>query len=157
MTGSFNPFTLGHLSVLRRGLRLFDNIIIIIGHNANKSGSGNAAASRARELQSLLAPLGDAVEVTVCDHIVAMEAKNRGACALLRGVRSVTDYEYERNMADVNRLLTGLETVLLFAEPQLAALSSSALRELDSYGIDTSAFTPSPSHIQMIKKELDIQ
>lgn len=153
MAGSFDPFTVGHLSVLLRGLNIFDRIIIMIGRNADKSEAAMRADRRAEELTATLEPLGDAVEVTTCEGLVAVAAREAGACALLRGVRSVADYEYERNMADVNRLLAGIDTVMLFAEPQQAALSSSLVRELASYGYDTSRFTPTRSMVERLTQK----
>lgn len=152
MAGSFNPFTVGHLSVLTRGLKIFSRIIILIGRNASKPAE--AAATRADELRRLLAPLAPQVDVRLCTGLVAREAADAGATALLRGVRSVADYEYERNMADINRLISGLETVLLFAEPAHAAISSSIVRELSSYGVDVSAMLPSATDIEQTKKHI---
>lgn len=152
MAGSFNPFTLGHLSILRRGLRLFDRVIIFIGRNAAKPAEETDA--RVATLRELLAPLGAFVEVQACSGLVAQEARKAGAVALLRGVRSVADYEYERNMADVNRMISGIETVLLTAEPELSAVSSSTVRELASYGMDVSQFVPDEHTILQTLKQL---
>jgi len=147
MAGSFNPFTLGHLSILKRGLEIFDKIVVMVGVNAAKPDEKDKATARVSELSSLLSPLGERVEVMAGNGLTAMDAKRLGATALLRGVRSVTDFEYERNMAEVNHTISGLDTVILIAEPQLASISSSVVRELQSYGHDISAFIPSPSSI----------
>lgn len=152
MAGSFRPFTLGHLSILTRGLKIFDKIIVLAGQNASKPSE--AAERNFDELHGLLAPLSPKVEVRRCTGLVAAQALSLGACALLRGVRSVADYEYERNMAEVNRVISGMETLLLFAEPQLAAVSSSVVRELTSYGMDVSNFLPSEADIQQTKNQL---
>ena len=98
-------------------------------------------------LIELLKPLSPRVEVVTCTGLTAIEAKKMGATALLRGVRSVADFEYERNMADINHSISGLDTVILMARPELAAVSSSVVRELESYGLDVSKFLPSPSSI----------
>lgn len=143
MAGSFNPFTVGHLSVLRRGLAIFSKIVIFIGMNPSKAASDDDdTAERAHLLSHQLSPFGDRVEVRICRKLTAVAAKEAGAVALLRGVRSVADFEYERNMADLNRRISGLDTILLFSEPQYAAISSSAVRELQSYGMDVSQFLP---------------
>lgn len=139
--GSFNPFTIGHLSILQRGLHIFDRIIILIGRNAQKHDDGSMS-HRIASLSKQLASFGDAVEVRECNGLVADEAIKLGACSLLRGVRSVADFEYERNMADINKRISGIETTLLFAEPELASISSSMVRELASYGHDVSSFLP---------------
>lgn len=141
--GSFNPFTVGHLSILKRGLEIFDKVIVMIGHNASKKDDSENAEKRVEELNRLLAPFGERTEVRICSGLVAPEAKALGAVALLRGVRSVADFEYERNMADINRDISGIETVILTAEPRYGAISSSIVRELRSYGYDVTSFLPS--------------
>ncbi|MCM1348497.1 MAG: pantetheine-phosphate adenylyltransferase [Firmicutes bacterium] len=152
MAGSFNPFTTGHLSILGRGLALFDKVVVMIGHNASKSQVSSSVEARVEILKELLSPLAPRVEVVICSGLVAVEAQKMGACALLRGVRSVADFEYERNMADVNRVISGLETVLLAAEPELAAISSSIVRELNSYGMETTRFLATPQLVELIKQ-----
>lgn len=133
--GSFNPFTIGHLSILERGLRLFDKVVVVIGCNGAKDSSRTSAD----ELRSKLAHL-TGVEVMEWDGLTVDAATKVGAGWLLRGVRSVADYEYERNLADINRELTGIETVLLTAEPKLAMVSSSMVRELRHFGHDVSDY-----------------
>ena len=82
------------------------------------------------------------VEVRSYNGLTADIARELGVCAILRGVRSVRDFEYERDMADLNRQLSGIETVLLYSLPEYAAISSSAVRELEAYGKDVSRFLP---------------
>lgn len=152
MSGSFNPFTVGHLSILVRGLKMFSHITIMLGQNSTKPQDKLLLHERAQRLASLLSPFGHRVSVTTCSGIVADEAVRLGATAMLRGVRSVTDFEYERNLAEINRTISGIETVLLFSEPGHAAISSSMVRELESYGRDISRFVPSP---ETIKKAIE--
>ncbi|MCM1293657.1 MAG: pantetheine-phosphate adenylyltransferase [Bacteroides sp.] len=130
--GSFNPFTIGHLSILRRGLELFDRVVVMIGIN----GSKNEKAEDPAMLQSRLSKLPglEGVEVIAWDGLTVDAAAQVGARWLLRGVRSVADYEYERNLADINRRISGLETVVLFAQPDTAMISSSMVRELRHFG-----------------------
>lgn len=135
--GSFNPFTKGHLSILRRGLELFDRVVVMIGVNAGKPAAGVDAAGLAERL----AALGlENVEVMEWSGLTVDAAREVGARWLLRGVRSVADYEYERNLADINRKISGIDTVILFAEPSLSMISSSMVRELSHYGHDVSEF-----------------
>ena len=82
------------------------------------------------------------IEVTAYEGLTVDHAKACGAQSLLRGIRSVKDFEYERDLADLNREISGLETVLLISEPQYSAISSSAVRELIGYGKDVSKFLP---------------
>lgn len=137
--GSFNPFTTGHLSILRRGLELFDRVVVVIGINESKSGSRQSAEDLAGRLREKLQD-GDRVEVMAWDGLTVDAAEKVGARWLLRGVRSVADYEYERNLADINRAISGLDTVILFAEPELSMVSSSMVRELKRYGRDVADF-----------------
>lgn len=135
--GSFHPFTAGHADIVGRGLELFDRIIIAVGVNAAKADSGAAEAIRR------LYRADDRIEVVEYAGLTVDLARKRGVDFILRGVRSVKDFEYERDMAQINTQLSGIETVILFSRPELAAVSSSVVRELQSYGADVSAFLPS--------------
>ncbi len=137
--GSFNPFTVGHDSIVRRGLGLFDRIIIGVGHNHAKTDDDIDA--RVDAIKKLYTGI-DAVEVRPYRCLTVDFARPGGARYLLRGMRSVKDFEYERDMADINRRLTGIETVILFTLPEHAAISSSVVRELESYGHDVTKFLP---------------
>ncbi len=139
--GSFNPFTIGHASIVERGLQLFDRVVIGIGVNADKPTSGAEAAERAEALQKLYAD-EPRVGVMTYSGLTVDAAATIDAKFLLRGVRSVRDFEYERDLADVNRRLSGIETVLLYALPELSAISSSVVRELKSYGKDVTPYLP---------------
>ncbi len=137
--GSFRPFTAGHADIVARGLVLFDRIIIGVGVNAAKTPA---------DTQELLAPIvalyasEPRVEVRAYSCLTVDFAAQCGAHFLLRGVRNVRDFEYERDLADVNRQLSGIESVILFSSPALAAVSSSVVRELQSYGHDVTPFLP---------------
>jgi pantetheine-phosphate adenylyltransferase len=139
--GSFNPFTIGHASIVERGLGLFDRIVIGIGVNAQKPESKVDGEKRVAEINKLYAN-EPRVEVMTYSTLTVDAAESVGAKFLLRGVRSVRDFEYERDLADVNRRLSGIETVLLYALPELSAISSSVVRELKSYGKDVSNLVP---------------
>lgn len=139
--GSFNPFTRGHASVVERALPLFDRIIIAVGVNAAKEADEAAAAARADAIRRLYE--GRNVEViSYSGELTVDVAARTGARWLLRGVRSVKDFEYERDLADINRKLSGIETVLLYSLPEHAAISSSVVRELQSYGRDVADMLP---------------
>ncbi|MCI5978707.1 MAG: pantetheine-phosphate adenylyltransferase [Bacteroidales bacterium] len=139
--GSFNPFTRGHASIVARALPLFDSIIIGIGVNAEKPDSADEGEVRAEAIRALYAE-EPRVRVVVYDTLTVDAARRAGATVLLRGVRSVADFEYERTMAALNRRIGDMETLLLFAEPDLECVSSSIVRELQSYGRDVSDFLP---------------
>lgn len=137
--GSFNPFTRGHADIVRRGLKIFDSIVVAVGVNA---GKGHADADMLAEPIRALYADEPRVSVVTYSTLTAELARRLGVRFLLRGVRSVKDFEYERDMADVNRQLSGLESVILFSRPEFAAISSSVVRELQSYGQDVSRFLP---------------
>ena len=138
--GTFDPYTIGHHSIVTRAMAMFDKIIIAIGRNSAKA-SQSKAEKRAEDIARIYAD-EPRVEVVTYEGLTADFAKEQGACCLLRGVRSVRDFEYERDLADINREINGIETVILLSEPQYAAISSSVVRELMSYGKDVSKFLP---------------
>mgnify|MGYP001029244067 CR=1 FL=1 len=143
--GSFDPFTAGHASVVERALGLFDRVIVAVGVNSAKIGS-TPAAERVEAIRGIYAALTEGrVEVVAYENELTVQlARRLGAQWLLRGVRSAKDFEYERDLADLNRRIGGIDTVLLYTLPEHAAISSSALRELQSYGCDVSQFLPQP-------------
>lgn len=138
--GTFDPYTVGHHSIVVRALGMFDKIIVAVGRNVGKSHLHDTE-ERVEKIKNLYTN-EPRVEVASYEGLTTDFAKEQGACCLLRGIRSVKDFEYERDLADLNRMISGIETVLLISEPQYAAISSSAVRELISYGKDVSNFLP---------------
>lgn len=138
--GSFNPFTKGHADVVERGLQLFDRVVIAIGYNEQK-GCMEDVTQRLEHIRAIYRD-EERVEVMTYSDLTCEAARRCSACAILRSVRSLKDYEYELQMADVNRQLTGIDTVVLFARPELASLSSSVVRELQHFGHDITPFLP---------------
>lgn len=138
--GTFNPFTIGHQSIVERALGLFDRVVIGIGVNAAKTDCESAEA-RAEDIAQIF---GDEprVEVEVYSDLTWQAARRLGCTHLLRGVRSTTDFEYERSMADANRNISGLETVIFYTLPELGFVSSSLVRDLRSHGADVSELIP---------------
>lgn len=136
--GSFNPFTKGHLSIVSRALSFADRIVVAVGVNPGKEDEGIANLAEIRRI------FEDNPRVDVVEYsgLTVEFARAAGADALLRGVRSVKDYEYELGLADTNRDISGLETILLPAEPALSFVSSSMVRELRSHGIDVGRYLP---------------
>ena len=139
--GSFNPFTIGHDSIVRRVLPLFDRLVIgVVGDNVHKPDMPSAE----QRMQAIRDIYTDEQRVEVKPyHGLAMDfAKAEGALYIIKGVRSVSDFEYEQWQADFNRRLGGIETILLYTEPELASISSSALRELQHFGVDINPYLP---------------
>ncbi|MCI6161075.1 MAG: pantetheine-phosphate adenylyltransferase [Prevotellaceae bacterium] len=138
--GSFDPFTIGHDSIVRRALPLFDRIIIGIGVNERKQYM-QSTEERKQKIEDLYKDEPRIVVKTYSDLTVDF-ARREQACFIIKGVRSVKDFEYEREQADINRQIGGVETLLLYAEPQHASVSSGAVRELVHFGKDASEFLP---------------
>ena len=138
--GSFDPFTKGHADIVTRALALFDEVIIGVGYNEQKPG-WMPIEERVEKIRQIYAE-EPRIKVESYKGLTADFAKEKGISAIVRGVRTASDFEYELQMADVNKQLTGIETVLLPASPQLASLSSSVVRELAHFGQDISAFLP---------------
>ncbi len=138
--GSFDPFTKGHYNIVERGLPLFDRLIIGIGRNTTKSAL-YTLEERQKQIEILFAN-EPRVEVRIYDVLTADFAQQVGANYILRGVRTVADFEYERTIAEVNKRLIQIETVLLFADTETATISSSLVRELKAFGKDVTDFLP---------------
>ena len=139
-TGSFDPYTIGHDDILRRALPLFDHIVIGIGVNERKSYM-QSAEERMKTIKAIYAD-ETKVEVKTYNDLTIDFARRENASYIIKGVRSVKDFEYERDQADINRQLSGVETLLLYADPRYSAVSSSMVRELIHFGQDVSRFLP---------------
>ena len=138
--GTFDPFTVGHMSIVERGLQLFDEIIIAIGVNEAKKNL-TSVQQRIEHIQRVTSKM-QGVKVISYGNLTVEAAKEHGANFILRGVRTVADYEYERNLAYANRNLTGIETVLLYTLPELSYISSTMVRDLQRHGYDVSQYVP---------------
>ena len=139
--GSFNPFTVGHDSIVRRALPLFDRLVIgVVGDQVYKPDMPSAE-ERIKAIAELYQK-EPAIEVKPYYGLAVDFARAENAHFIVKGVRSVKDFEYEREQADVNRSLSGVETILLYAEPQYSSISSSMVRELQHFGVDVNAFLP---------------
>ncbi len=138
--GTFDPFTIGHQSLVERALQLVDELIISIGINQNKKNY--FPIEKRKEAIDNLYQDNPKVKVMTYDSSTVEFAQSVGARFILRGIRTVNDFEYEKNIADVNRQLTGIETFILFTEPKHTHISSAIVRELLRLNIDISDFIP---------------
>lgn len=138
--GSFDPFTIGHKSIVDRGLELFDRVVVGIGDNSAKS-SFQPVEERVSAIKAVFAG-NDRVEVVVYNGLTVDAAKESDCTHLLRGVRSGSDFDYERSLADANRNISGFETVLLYTLPEFSFVSSSLVRDLIKHGRQASQFLP---------------
>ena len=138
--GTFDPFTIGHNALVRRALQLVDELYIAIGINTEKR-TMFSLEERTERIATLYKE-EPRIHVVSYEGLTTDFAQSIGAQFIIRGVRNTIDFEYERNIADVNRMLTGIETLLLISEPEHAAISSSMVRELAHFGKDISKFLP---------------
>lgn len=140
--GSFDPFTRGHEDIVLRGLNLFDEIIIALGHNTRKTTRYFELEYMVEKIRSTFADY-PAISVEPFQELTAEFARKHSARFVLRGLRNTTDFEYENSISQVNRYLNDeLESVFLITSPEYAAINSSIIREVHQYGGDVSKFLP---------------
>ncbi|HKJ10902.1 MAG TPA: pantetheine-phosphate adenylyltransferase [Ornithinimicrobium sp.] len=143
--GSFDPVTFGHLDVIARASRLFDEVVVAVLHNPAKSGAfdaGDRVDLLQRSLPEGLATTGRVRVVAFKEMLLVDVCREVGATAVVKGVRGPTDYSYEVPMAHMNAHLSGVETVFLAGSPRWGHVSSSLVREVAAHGADVSAFVP---------------
>lgn len=139
--GSFDPFTIGHKDIVDRALEsVADEVIVAIGINYEKKYTFSLE-ERLQAIQKVYEN-EPRVHVESYEGLTTDFAKRVGASFLLRGVRSIKDFEFERDMAEINKRLTGIETILLFTDPELACVSSSVVRELITYNKNVKDLLP---------------
>lgn len=138
--GSFDPFTIGHANLVDRAQKLFEEVVIAVGYNEQKTG-WLPVDERVRALEEFYK---ENSQITVAKYtgLTVDFAQAMGARFILRGVRSVKDYEYELGIADINSRLADVETVVLLAEPTISGISSSVVRELHHFGRDITQWLP---------------
>ncbi|HNX88112.1 MAG TPA: pantetheine-phosphate adenylyltransferase [Paludibacteraceae bacterium] len=138
--GTFDPFTIGHYNLVTRGLKLFDEIVIGIGVNQSKKTLFDTE-KRIDIIQQAFSS-EPRVQVMTYDSLTVDFAVSAEADYILRGVRSVADFDYEHTIANSNRMLSGIETVVLFTDKEYSFISSTVVRDLIAYGKDITAFLP---------------
>lgn len=151
--GSFDPVTLGHLDIINRASKLFDKVIVLVSFNKSKN---KAVFSTTERMQMIIAVTGhlDNVVVDCYDGLLADYLKMTGAEVIVKGLRAVSDFEYEFQMALANRkLYEGAETVFLTTAGENMFLSSSVVKEIASFGGDIAGFVP-PEILDTIKNRL---
>ena len=139
--GSFDPFTNGHLDIVRKAADIFDRVYIVIGVNSAKSRSVPADQIAHAITQTLAQQHIQNCEVAIWDGLVAEYAKLRGTCYMIRGLRNNMDYNYEENIAAVNKLINP-ELEYVYFRSNNIAVSSSMVKELHSYHRDVSGYVP---------------
>lgn len=148
--GSFDPFTRGHESIVLRALPLFDEIVVAVVSNISKKPF-MTLENRLQFIKEVFA--GEPrVRVVASSGLTADVAREVGATCLLRGVRMIQDFENEMHMAEINRRLSGIETVLLYTLPEYSHISSTIVRELYAYKQDISSYIPQNSLQNLLGK-----
>lgn len=149
--GSFDPFTVGHESIVNRALPLFDKIVIMVGYNIAKNGLFPID----KRVEWIKAVFKDSPKVEVISYsgLTIECCKEVGALFMLRGVRSSSDLEYEQSVAAINRDLNPeIESIILLSDPSISHISSSTVRELLKYRQDVSKMLPSKTPIEELYK-----
>lgn len=138
--GSFNPFTIGHLSVAERAAGIFDRLVIAVGVNISKT-SPEQIEKLVDSVRKAVAHIEN-VEVISYNGLTADACRQTESTVIVRGLRNSSDFNYEQQLAEVNRRISGIETVFINSTPELACVSSSMVRELERFGVDISGFLP---------------
>ncbi len=149
--GSFDPVTNGHLDIITRTAALFDDVVVAVLVNPGKT-SLFSVGERMAMLESSLGHLAN-VTVASFDGLLVDFCTERGVSAIAKGLRAVTDFEYERQMAQMNRRLSGVDTVLLPASPAYSFLASSLLKEVAAYGGDIVGLVPD-GVVELVRQRL---
>lgn len=136
--GSFDPPTSGHADVIARTLALFDRVVVAVIDNPSKKAMFTAS-ERAELLNSIH---GDAIEVTSFGGLLVDHVRDVGADTVVKGLRTVEDYEYETQMAQMNRHMTGMETLFMATRPEYRFISSSLVKEIARLGGSVSGLVP---------------
>jgi len=140
--GSFDPITNGHLDILERSLRIFDKVIVVLAVNPHKVTTFSVA-ERLDMIKGAVAKLGSRVEVDITDGLSVTYAKKSGACALVRGLRAVPDFEYEFQIAAGNEFIDStIEMVFFMSRQRATFISSSTIKQLAEQGIDIHSLVP---------------
>lgn len=140
--GSFDPVTLGHLDIIERTARHFDDVIVGVIRNPQKSGALFDLEERQEMLREVTAHLGN-VRIDFFTGLVVEFANQHGATSIVKGLRAVSDFDYELQMAQMNQRLSGIDTFFIATTPQHSFLSSSLVREVAKFGGDVSSMVPS--------------
>ena len=150
--GSFDPFTIGHESIVQRAIPLFDKIVIMIGYNANKK-SFFPVEKRLKWIKQVFRDEAN-VEVRIHEGLTVDFCKEVGAQYILRGIRTSSDFEYERAIAQVNKKMhPEIESVFLLTLPEHTPVNATIIRDIVSHGGDASMFLPKGLDMDEFKVE----
>jgi pantetheine-phosphate adenylyltransferase len=149
--GSFDPVTFGHLDVIERAARFFDSVIVAVIRNPQKSASLFSLEEREAMLAEVTSHL-DNIRIEYFSGLLVDFAREHGADTIVKGLRAVTDFDYELQMAQMNQTLSGIDTFFLATSPQYSFLSSSLVREVARFGGDVSSLVPPQVAARLIER-----
>jgi pantetheine-phosphate adenylyltransferase len=149
--GSFDPVTFGHLDVIERVARFFDSVIVAVIRNPQKSASLFSLEEREEMLAEVTSHL-DNIRIEYFAGLLVEFAREHGADTIVKGLRAVTDFDYELQMAQMNQTLSGIDTFFLATSPQYSFLSSSLVREVARFGGDVSSLVPPQVAARLIER-----
>jgi pantetheine-phosphate adenylyltransferase len=143
--GSYDPVTNGHLDVISRAARVFDKVVVgVVNNPVRKQTTVFSAAERKKFIEDATADLGN-VEVGVMSNLLVEFARENGATAIIKGLRAISDFEYEFEMNQLNRKLASeIESMYIFASPNYSFLSSTGVKEIATFGGDIGDLVPGP-------------
>jgi pantetheine-phosphate adenylyltransferase len=143
--GSYDPVTNGHLDIIGRAAHIFDRVVVGVADNpVRKKGTLFSGEERKGFIEAATADLGN-VEVEVFAELLVEFARRHDATAILKGLRAISDFEYEFEMAQLNRLLAAeIESIYIIASPSYSFLSSTGVKEMATFGGDVSELVPAP-------------
>jgi pantetheine-phosphate adenylyltransferase len=148
--GSFDPVTNGHLDIIHRAARLHDEVLVVVGANLAKEGLFTVE-ERLAMLREVTAGLPN-VSVDQFTGLLVDFCRARGVSAIVKGLRAVSDFEYEMEMAQMNYRLAEIETLFMTANPLYSFLRSSLVKEIAKYGGDVTSLVPEPVHGQLLAR-----
>jgi pantetheine-phosphate adenylyltransferase len=148
--GTFDPVTNGHTDIIRRVAGVFDHVVVAVLENSGKEPLFSLE-ERTSMLKEALADV-DGLEVTSFSGLLVDFAKQRDIRVIVKGLRAVTDFDYELQMAQMNHQMTGIETFFVPTSPQWSFLSSSLIKEIVRHGGDVSGMVPGNVHVRMRDK-----
>jgi pantetheine-phosphate adenylyltransferase len=143
--GSYDPVTYGHLDIIKRAANIFERVVVGVANNpVRKSGTLFSGDERRGFIEEATADLEN-VEVQVFAELLVEFARRNGATAVVKGLRAISDFEYEFEMAQLNRLLAAeIESIYIIASPSYSFLSSTGVKEMATFGGDVSELVPPP-------------
>jgi pantetheine-phosphate adenylyltransferase len=143
--GSYDPVTNGHLDVITRAARVFDKVVVgVVNNPVRKQATVFTAEERKKFIEDATAELGN-VEVGIMSNLLVEFAREQGATAIIKGLRAISDFEYEFEMNQLNRKLASeIESMYIFASPNYSFLSSTGVKEIATFGGDIGDLVPEP-------------